>query len=153
MKSLSLRRWSPGVKLSVITSLSVATLSSKEPARSAPFLDAWAMTFSLGFIIVTRNGLSKPLQQVIVLAQHYSAGNLQATLATRRHDETGQLITAIKGRIAYTVGYPPFESLLCAGYCLYSLCCCLPAAPSSRRCLKYHHRPEQRRRKSRALRA
>ena len=58
---------------------------------------ALVVLFALGFIFVTRSWLSKPLQEVIELAQHYSAGNLQATLETRRHDEVGQLIVAING--------------------------------------------------------
>lgn len=53
--------------------------------------------FALGFVITTRRWLSQPLQQVIELAQHYSAGNLQATLETKRYDEVGQLIVAING--------------------------------------------------------
>ncbi|MEW5290667.1 Cache 3/Cache 2 fusion domain-containing protein [Erwinia papayae] len=53
--------------------------------------------FALCFVVATRRWLSKPLQQVIELARQYSAGNLQATLETRRHDEVGQLIVAING--------------------------------------------------------
>jgi len=48
--------------------------------------------FALGFITTTHRWVSKPLQQVIELAEHYSAGNLQATLETQRHDEVGKLI-------------------------------------------------------------
>ncbi|WP_338558709.1 Cache 3/Cache 2 fusion domain-containing protein [Erwinia sp. E_sp_B04_7] len=58
---------------------------------------ALVLIFALGFVFATRKWLSKPLQEVIELAQHYSAGNLQATLSTRRYDEVGQLITAING--------------------------------------------------------
>lgn len=58
---------------------------------------ALVLVFALGFVMVTRRWLSKPLQQVIELARHYSAGNLQATLNTQRHDEVGQLINAING--------------------------------------------------------
>jgi methyl-accepting chemotaxis protein len=53
--------------------------------------------FALGFITTTHRWISRPLQQVIELAEHYSAGNLQATLETRRHDEVGKLIVAING--------------------------------------------------------
>jgi len=53
--------------------------------------------FALGFITVTHRWISRPLQQVIELAEHYSAGNLQATLSTQRHDEVGKLIVAING--------------------------------------------------------
>jgi len=55
------------------------------------------LVFALGFVITTRNWISKPLQEVIELARHYAAGNLLATLDTRRHDEVGQLIIAING--------------------------------------------------------
>ena len=55
------------------------------------------LLFALSFVLTTRRWLSRPLQQVIELARHYSAGNLQATLETRRHDEVGQLIVAING--------------------------------------------------------
>jgi methyl-accepting chemotaxis protein len=58
---------------------------------------ALVLLFALGFVITTRHWLSKPLQEVIELARHYSAGNLQATLTTQRHDEVGQLILAING--------------------------------------------------------
>ena len=55
------------------------------------------LLFAVGFVFVTRSWLSQPLREVIGLAQHYSAGNLQAALETRRHDEVGQLIVAING--------------------------------------------------------
>lgn len=58
---------------------------------------ALVLLFALSFVVATRRWLSKPLQQVIELARQYSAGNLQATLDTRRHDEVGQLIVAING--------------------------------------------------------
>ncbi|MFU9137032.1 methyl-accepting chemotaxis protein [Erwinia tasmaniensis] len=55
------------------------------------------LLFTLCFLIITRRWLSKPLKQVIDLARHYAAGNLQATLETNRDDEIGQLINAING--------------------------------------------------------
>ncbi|WP_034911733.1 Cache 3/Cache 2 fusion domain-containing protein [Erwinia sp. 9145] len=58
---------------------------------------ALVVLFALTFAITTRRWLSRPLQQVIELARHYSSGNLLATLETTRHDEVGQLITAING--------------------------------------------------------
>ncbi|WLS78477.1 Cache 3/Cache 2 fusion domain-containing protein [Erwinia pyri] len=58
---------------------------------------ALVLVFALGFVITTRSWVSKPLQEVIELARHYAAGNLLATLNTRRHDEVGQLIIAING--------------------------------------------------------
>jgi len=53
--------------------------------------------FALGFVTTTHRWVSVPLQQVIDLARHYAAGNLQSTLETKRHDEVGQLIVAING--------------------------------------------------------
>lgn len=53
--------------------------------------------FAAGFVLICRRLLSQPLEQVITLAEHYAAGNLQANLATTRKDEIGQLITAING--------------------------------------------------------
>lgn len=53
--------------------------------------------FAVLFVWITRRWLSQPLQQVITLAREYAAGNLLATLSTRRQDEVGQLIVAING--------------------------------------------------------
>ncbi|MGP6489105.1 methyl-accepting chemotaxis protein [Duffyella gerundensis] len=53
--------------------------------------------FAVSFIWICRRWLTQPLNQVIGLAQQYAAGNLQASLATRREDEIGQLIVAING--------------------------------------------------------
>ena len=58
---------------------------------------ALVMIFALSFLWIPRRWLRHPLQQVIALAQHYAAGNRQATLATERQDEPGQLIHAING--------------------------------------------------------
>ncbi|MCQ4105636.1 Cache 3/Cache 2 fusion domain-containing protein [Erwinia persicina] len=58
---------------------------------------ALVAVFAIMFIWITRIWLSQPLQQVITLAQQYAAGNLLATLETRRQDEVGQLIVAING--------------------------------------------------------
>ncbi|CCP04430.1 Methyl-accepting chemotaxis serine transducer [Erwinia amylovora Ea644] len=49
------------------------------------------------FIWAIQRWLSHPLHRVINLAQQYAAGNLLATLKTRRQDEVGQLIVAING--------------------------------------------------------
>ncbi|MFD1804621.1 Cache 3/Cache 2 fusion domain-containing protein [Mixta tenebrionis] len=58
---------------------------------------ALVLLFALGFVVIARRWVSTPLQQVIHLAEQYAAGNLQATLQTRRRDEVGQLIAAING--------------------------------------------------------
>ena len=55
------------------------------------------VVFAVGFVWYSRRAISKPLQQVIYLAEQYAAGNLQAQLNTRRQDEIGQLIRAING--------------------------------------------------------
>ena len=58
---------------------------------------ALVILFALLFIAVTRRWLSRPLQQVIVLARQYAAGDLRSSLQTQRQDEVGQLIVAING--------------------------------------------------------
>ena len=58
---------------------------------------ALVILFAIGFVWFSRRVISKPLQQVIHLAEQYAAGNLQAHLDTRRQDEIGQLIVAING--------------------------------------------------------
>ncbi len=55
------------------------------------------LIFALGFVFYSRRAITRPLQQVIHLAEEYAAGNLRVHLDTRRHDEVGQLITAING--------------------------------------------------------
>lgn len=58
---------------------------------------ALVLLFALGFVFYSRRAITRPLQQVIHLAEEYAAGNLRVHLDTRRHDEVGQLITAING--------------------------------------------------------
>ncbi|MCE0490094.1 Cache 3/Cache 2 fusion domain-containing protein [Pantoea sp. Mb-10] len=53
--------------------------------------------FALGFILYSRRAITRPLQQVIHLAEQYAAGNLQAHLDSSRRDEIGQLVAAING--------------------------------------------------------
>ncbi|MCX3311299.1 Cache 3/Cache 2 fusion domain-containing protein [Pantoea vagans] len=53
--------------------------------------------FALGFVWYSRRAITRPLQQVIHLAEQYAAGNLQVHMDTRRRDEVGQLIIAING--------------------------------------------------------
>ena len=55
------------------------------------------LVFALGFVWYSRRAITRPLQQVIHLAQQYAAGNLQVHLDTPRRDEVGQLINAING--------------------------------------------------------
>ncbi|AUX73890.1 methyl-accepting chemotaxis protein [Erwinia pyrifoliae] len=58
---------------------------------------ALVVMFAGLFIWAIQRWLSHPLHRVINLAQQYAAGNLLATLETRRQDEIGQLIVAING--------------------------------------------------------
>ena len=55
------------------------------------------LLFAVGFVLYSRRAITRPLQQVIHLAEQYAAGNLQAHLDSRRHDEIGQLVGAING--------------------------------------------------------
>lgn len=48
-------------------------------------------------MLVVRRWLSRPLREVINVAEHYAAGNLQVSLSTARQDEVGQLMQAING--------------------------------------------------------
>lgn len=55
------------------------------------------LLFAPCFVWYSRRAITRPLQQVIHLAEQYAAGNLLEHLDTRRHDEVGQLINAING--------------------------------------------------------
>jgi len=55
------------------------------------------LLFAPCFVWYSRRAITRPLQQVIHLAEQYAAGNLLVHLATTRHDEVGQLINAING--------------------------------------------------------
>ena len=58
---------------------------------------ALVVAFAIGFMWYSRRAITRPLQQVIHLAEQYAAGNLQAHLDSARQDEIGQLIAAING--------------------------------------------------------
>ncbi len=58
---------------------------------------ALVLLFAAGFVFYCRRALTRPLQQVIHLAEEYAAGNLQAHLDSARRDEVGQLVAAING--------------------------------------------------------
>lgn len=58
---------------------------------------ALALAFAIFFVVIIRRWLSRPLREVINVAEHYAAGNLQVSLQTNRHDEVGQLMQAING--------------------------------------------------------
>lgn len=53
------------------------------------------LIFTVFFMLLTRQWLSRPLEDVVKVAEQFSAGNLQATLTTKRNDEVGRLIGAI----------------------------------------------------------
>ncbi|MFT8212211.1 MAG: Cache 3/Cache 2 fusion domain-containing protein [Symbiopectobacterium sp.] len=55
------------------------------------------LIFAVFFMLLTRQWLSRPLEDVVKVAEQFSAGNLQATLTTQRNDEVGRLIGAING--------------------------------------------------------
>ncbi|MDO6408393.1 methyl-accepting chemotaxis protein [Pantoea phytobeneficialis] len=58
---------------------------------------ALVIAFAIGFMWYSRRAITRPLHQVIHLAEEYAAGNLQAHLDSTRHDEIGQLVAAING--------------------------------------------------------
>ncbi|MCI4209103.1 HAMP domain-containing protein, partial [Dickeya dianthicola] len=47
------------------------------------------------FVYLTRRWLSRPLDEVVKVAEQFAAGNLQATLTTESQDEVGRLVDAI----------------------------------------------------------
>lgn len=53
------------------------------------------LIFAVFFMLLTRQWLSRLLEDVVKVAEQFSAGNLQATLTTQRNDEVGRLIRAI----------------------------------------------------------
>nr|WP_318383274.1 Cache 3/Cache 2 fusion domain-containing protein [uncultured Enterobacter sp.] len=56
-----------------------------------------SLLFAALYVVIIRRWLTRPLRDVIALAQRYAAGDLRATLTARREDEVGQLIQAING--------------------------------------------------------
>lgn len=55
------------------------------------------LIFAAFFMVLTRKWLSRRLEEVVKVAEQFSAGNLQATLTSQRKDEVGRLIAAING--------------------------------------------------------
>ena len=58
---------------------------------------ALSALFAMLFVWIIRRWLTRPLRDVIGLAEQYAAGDLRATLPATRQDEVGQLIGAING--------------------------------------------------------
>ncbi|PKH23126.1 methyl-accepting chemotaxis protein [Enterobacterales bacterium CwR94] len=76
-----------------------ALLAPIVQSRNLFLLTGGALTvlFAVVFLLYSRRAISQPLREVVTLANDYAAGKLHASLATRRQDEVGQLITAING--------------------------------------------------------
>lgn len=90
----------PGWNWTIVGEVDKPTLLSSVTTMRNQFLAlgmALALAFALFFVVIIRRWLSRPLREVINVAEHYAAGNLQVTLQTSRHDEVGQLMQAING--------------------------------------------------------
>ncbi len=90
----------PGWNWTIVGEVDKPTLLSAVTTMRNQFLalgTALALAFAIFFVMIIRRWLSRPLHEVITVAEHYAAGNLQVTLHTNRHDEVGQLMQAING--------------------------------------------------------
>ena len=90
----------PGWNWTVVGEVDKAVLLRDVTTMRNQFLLAGvvvSLLFAALFVVIIRRWLSRPLRNVIELAQQYSAGDLRATLVVDRHDEVGQLIEAING--------------------------------------------------------
>lgn len=90
----------PGWNWTIIGEVDKPTLLNAVTRMRNQFLAlgiALALAFAIFFVFIIRRWLSRPLCEVIKVAEHYAAGNLQVTLPSNRHDEVGQLMQAING--------------------------------------------------------
>ncbi|MGY5958771.1 Methyl-accepting chemotaxis protein [Kosakonia sp. BK9b] len=90
----------PGWNWAVVGEVDKATLLGDVTRMRDQFLLAGvvvSLLFAALFVVIIRRWLSRPLRDVIDLAQRYADGDLRATLKVDRQDEVGQLITAING--------------------------------------------------------
>ncbi|XTZ37964.1 methyl-accepting chemotaxis protein [Salmonella enterica] len=90
----------PGWNWTVVGEVDKKVLLQDVTAMRNQFLVAGviiSLLFAALFVVIIRRWLTRPLRNVIDLAQRYSAGDLRATLKVDRHDEVGQLIAAING--------------------------------------------------------
>ncbi|WP_318387658.1 methyl-accepting chemotaxis protein [Enterobacter sp.] len=90
----------PGWNWTIVGEVDKAVLLRDVTTLRNQFLLAGAvisLLFAALYVVIIRRWLTRPLRDVTGLAQRYAAGDLRATLDTRRHDEVGQLITAING--------------------------------------------------------
>ncbi|WP_021017583.1 Cache 3/Cache 2 fusion domain-containing protein [Prodigiosinella confusarubida] len=55
------------------------------------------VVFALFFAFLTRRWVSRPLEEVVKVAEQFADGNLQATMTSTSKDEVGRLIDAING--------------------------------------------------------
>ncbi|NIY47585.1 methyl-accepting chemotaxis protein [Cedecea colo] len=90
----------PGWHWTIVGEVDKPTLLNAVTTMRNQFLAlgaALALAFAIFFVMIIRRWLSRPLREVINVAEHYAAGNLQVTLHTDRQDEVGQLMQAING--------------------------------------------------------
>ncbi|MEQ4512698.1 MAG: methyl-accepting chemotaxis protein, partial [Dickeya sp.] len=84
----------------VVGTISKASLLAEINAIRNVFLGggiALVVLFAVFFVYLTRRWLSRPLDEVVKVAEQFAAGNLQATLTTQSQDEVGRLVDAING--------------------------------------------------------
>ncbi|ACZ78213.1 methyl-accepting chemotaxis protein [Dickeya parazeae] len=90
----------PQWKWVVVGTISKASLLAEINAIRNLFLGggiALVVLFAVFFVYLTRRWLSRPLDEVVKVAEQFAAGNLQATLTTQSQDEVGRLVDAING--------------------------------------------------------
>ncbi|QDX29039.1 methyl-accepting chemotaxis protein [Dickeya poaceiphila] len=90
----------PQWKWVVVGTISKASLLAEITTIRNLFLGggiALVALFALFFVYLIRRWLSRPLDEVVNVAEQFAAGNLQATLTTQSQDEVGRLVDAING--------------------------------------------------------
>ncbi|MCI4214510.1 Cache 3/Cache 2 fusion domain-containing protein [Dickeya dianthicola] len=88
----------PQWKWVVVGTISKASLLAEINTIRNLFLGggiALVALFAVFFVYLTRRWLSRPLDEVVKVAEQFAAGNLQATLTTESQDEVGRLVDAI----------------------------------------------------------
>ncbi|WP_038901965.1 methyl-accepting chemotaxis protein [Dickeya dadantii] len=88
----------PQWKWVVVGTISKASLLAEIKTIRNLFLGggiALVVLFAVFFVYLTRRWLSRPLDEVVKVAEQFAAGNLQATLTTNSQDEVGRLVDAI----------------------------------------------------------
>ena len=90
----------PGWNWTIVGEVDKAVLLRDVNAMRNQFLVAGvviSLLFAALFVVIIRRWLTRPLRDVIQLAQQYASGDLRATLDVKSKDEVGQLIEAING--------------------------------------------------------